>query len=932
VFKKRPTDRDFLLVKLFALEEDSFEWAPQVALDDYSCDNHAEYKSELSRWESDDTPGLGRKFQKALDEAEKNSTEIMADLVETEKLCQGCWECFLTHVPKDDIECGSGFVLCPTCIANKTAAPSSASTHQCPSPQISGFPELELSSLPCIETLGSGAHGEVYRVDHEGPKAIKMYRVVAADHGQRLDIHKKFERELKALTKLANAHDNVVRIFAKETENCDHPAILMELCECHLKFGNKSEKITNLRMSIECPYNEDMRACFDRIVFVRLGIEISRAMNFVHNMNIFHRDLKPENVMLINANIDACPHAKVCDFSLSRLSYDLSQQSSHKPRVSLYKDPDESAKPSADQAKASDVYSFGWMLLEMTAGKLSQWRKKAKTDDPETLHKLKNGERDQVLLDKLPDCLATVVKECFHTAWRNRPTFKSVEERLKVYLDEESARLDTLLTGQLKESACIETATEYMGRNGNALWRVLDDRDIFWISQQKLIKPRQDHTRVQILTRKNLTSHVRHGSKMENLDQIFISTSSHLDWICWYIARKSFHALRNPMERNKCCRWYPFVRIDLEKCPEILVIDLSTVGLCRQKMDQSNTDQYDMAQGFASDASEVILIGNIPLDALEYYQIDDDDGKALGAIRGKNATEKKFDSFQEWNAVFRRSDKIGKSKYPNSFLVKAREAAAKNKLWPFPDEKSKQKIWDEFAITEGKALVIKKSLRAYLNFEDPGSTKPEGKSFENEFIQDLKSLRYLCDALAVPEVSMKAILSTKLSEAVMLLAQMKMDSSRFTMSLDESQKTMFIRLQRVAMDFVDQFKTIIRADKFSSCEGASNKKPRQAIVVQTPAEQREVKRKKVEPVSQEQNKIVEAVSNPQMEASAGISKTKWTKKCKAILETVNRHEHAWVFAEPVDSVKLNIPDYFTIIKRPMDLGYAIDMCTKYTCC
>lgn len=44
------------------------------------------------------------------------------------------------------------------------------------------------------------------------------------------------------------------------------------------------------------------------------------------------------------------------------------------------------------------------------------------------------------------------------------------------------------------------------------------------------------------------------------------------------------------------------------------------------------------------------------------------------------------------------------------------------------------------------------------------------------------------------------------------------------------------------------------------------------------------------------------------------------KKCQTILKTVKAHKHAWIFADPVDPVKLNIPDYFTIIKRPMDLG------------
>jgi hypothetical protein len=33
-----------------------------------------------------------------------------------------------------------------------------------------------------------------------------------------------------------------------------------------------------------------------------------------------------------------------------------------------------------------------------------------------------------------------------------------------------------------------------------------------------------------------------------------------------------------------------------------------------------------------------------------------------------------------------------------------------------------------------------------------------------------------------------------------------------------------------------------------------------------------------------------------------------------------KHPSGWPFNEPVDIVKLEIPDYFDIVKRPMDFG------------
>jgi len=43
-------------------------------------------------------------------------------------------------------------------------------------------------------------------------------------------------------------------------------------------------------------------------------------------------------------------------------------------------------------------------------------------------------------------------------------------------------------------------------------------------------------------------------------------------------------------------------------------------------------------------------------------------------------------------------------------------------------------------------------------------------------------------------------------------------------------------------------------------------------------------------------------------------------KCSAILTKLMTHEHAWPFNVPVDPVALNLPDYSTIIKEPMDFG------------
>lgn len=45
-----------------------------------------------------------------------------------------------------------------------------------------------------------------------------------------------------------------------------------------------------------------------------------------------------------------------------------------------------------------------------------------------------------------------------------------------------------------------------------------------------------------------------------------------------------------------------------------------------------------------------------------------------------------------------------------------------------------------------------------------------------------------------------------------------------------------------------------------------------------------------------------------------------THQCSVILKSLMMHPAGWVFNRPVDPVKLDIPDYFSIISKPMDLG------------
>lgn len=46
----------------------------------------------------------------------------------------------------------------------------------------------------------------------------------------------------------------------------------------------------------------------------------------------------------------------------------------------------------------------------------------------------------------------------------------------------------------------------------------------------------------------------------------------------------------------------------------------------------------------------------------------------------------------------------------------------------------------------------------------------------------------------------------------------------------------------------------------------------------------------------------------------------WDKAAKRLINTLWRHNSAKIFHKPVDPDRLGIPDYFEIVKDPIDLG------------
>lgn len=81
------------------------------------------------------------------------------------------------------------------------------------------------------------------------------------------------------------------------------------------------------------------------------------------------------------------------------------------------------------------------------------------------------------------------------------------------------------------------------------------------------------------------------------------------------------------------------------------------------------------------------------------------------------------------------------------------------------------------------------------------------------------------------------------------------------------------------------------------------------------------------PKPQEDHTLINCFSVEQIELHIAslnnglvLSPFKLKTKAMEVLKGLQAHQHAWVFNTPVDPIELGLPDYFQVIKHPMDLG------------
>ncbi|WOL18901.1 serine/threonine-protein kinase STY46 [Canna indica] len=267
--------------------------------------------------------------------------------------------------------------------------------------------EIDFKLLQFGNKVASGSYGHLYRGTYcSQDVAIKVLKPESVD----VDIQREFAQEVFIMRKVR--HKNVVQFIGACTK-------AHSLC------------IVTEYMSGGSVYDflHKQKGVFKLPALLRVAIDVSKGMNYLHQNNIIHRDLKAANILMdeneaSNFRICCLIVVKVADFGVARVKADSGVMTAETgtyrwmaPEVIEHKPYDHKA----------DVFSFGIVLWELLTAKIPY---EYLTPLQAAVGVVQKGLRPTIPKNTHPK-LAELLEKCWQQDPASRPNFSEILETLQ---------------------------------------------------------------------------------------------------------------------------------------------------------------------------------------------------------------------------------------------------------------------------------------------------------------------------------------------------------------------------------------------------------------------------------------------------------------------------------------------------------------------
>ncbi|XP_057501595.1 serine/threonine-protein kinase STY46-like [Actinidia eriantha] len=262
--------------------------------------------------------------------------------------------------------------------------------------------EIDPQLLKFETKVASGSYGDLYKGTYFSQEvAIKILKPERVDS----DLQKEFAQEVFIMRKVR--HKNVVQFIGA----CTKPPSLCIITE-YMSGGSVYD------------YLHKQKGTFKLPSLLRVAIDISKGMNYLHQNNIIHRDLKAANLLMNENDV-----VKVADFGVARVKAQTGVMTAETgtyrwmaPEVIEHKPYDHKA----------DVFSFGIVLWELLTGKLPY---EYLTPLQAAVGVVQKGLRPTIPKNTLPK-LAELLERCWQQEPTSRPDFSEIIDILRLIAKE----------------------------------------------------------------------------------------------------------------------------------------------------------------------------------------------------------------------------------------------------------------------------------------------------------------------------------------------------------------------------------------------------------------------------------------------------------------------------------------------------------------
>ncbi|KAF8063034.1 STY17 [Scenedesmus sp. PABB004] len=260
--------------------------------------------------------------------------------------------------------------------------------------------EIDISQLHIDAKVAAGSFSNLYRGYYCGQEvAVKILKEMQDDASQ----YQEFLQEVSIMRKVR--HKNVVQFIGACTRK-PNLCIVFE----YMSGGSVYDYI---RREGALKLSQVLKVC----------VEVSRGMDYLHQRKIIHRDLKAANLLL-----DENGTVKIADFGVARMietnGHMTAETGTYRwmaPEVIEHKPYDEKA----------DVFSFGVVLWELLTCKIPY---SDMTPLQAAVGVVQKGLRPAIP-QSCPPQLASMMAACWDASPLHRPSFKELTPQLQLLLD-----------------------------------------------------------------------------------------------------------------------------------------------------------------------------------------------------------------------------------------------------------------------------------------------------------------------------------------------------------------------------------------------------------------------------------------------------------------------------------------------------------------